>query len=149
MTDYSTPLERFQHYFNVANGLDEKFRKKIDKINAERFDYDVYEDKDYIEQSRENRKKSEENLNKTVGSYAAYSEGYDNSMQETLKKKLEESAALSEKNLREKFDRKKYEEWLAEKADRIRQLKQRYADEFGDAVYKMQKASEEYAFERR
>ena len=84
-----------------------------------------------------------DNVRKYEGEYADYSLGYDNSMQDVAKKQAQKEE--NEKNLlaRNAIERENRANWEKQKADRIANLKNRYAKEFENAIYNMQKANEE------
>lgn len=75
------PKERFQYYFDITTGLDEKYQKVIDKISTEQFDYDPEKTYAYKKAVKGNEETAEYDKKRNIGEFAKLSEGYDNSMQ--------------------------------------------------------------------
>ena len=75
MATFNDPQKKFEYYFNIANGLDEKYQKKIDAVNARRSDYDFEKDIRYKEAVQKNADEALQLENKYKGDYAAYSQG--------------------------------------------------------------------------
>lgn len=137
------PKERFQYYFDITTGLDEKYQNKIDKITSEQFEYDPKKTTEYEATVRENADKAEYRKRKSDGSYAEFSQGYDNSMQKIASKNI---SADEERANNEQYNAmydEKYNEWLEDKKRRIEIAKKRYAKIYGNAYYNMLKANEE------
>ena len=143
MAVLSDPQKKFEYYFNVANGLDEKYQKKIDAVNSEKFDYDVEKDKEYQQAVESNAEDARYLENKYKGDYAAYSQGYDNSMKDIAVNDIKLREKEANKAAAEELEEKNRRKWLEDKAQSILQIKKNYARKFGDAIYNMQKANEE------
>ena len=141
------PKERFQYYFDITTGLDEKYQEKIDKISTERFDYDPEDDKRYkkgVAQNADNARRLKE---KYAGEFATLSQGYDNSMQTVVGKKVEENQWRQDNELYNSMYDEKHREWMESKEKRIRNAKKRYATLYGNAYNNMLRAGEDIAME--
>ena len=143
MATFNDPQKKFEYYFNIANGLDEKYQKKIDAVNARRSDYDFEKDIRYKEAVQKNADEALQLENKYKGDYAAYSQGYDNSMKDIAVKEIRQHEKEANKAVAEELERENRQKWLEDKAQSILRLKNSYARQFGDAIYNMQKANEE------
>lgn len=145
----SSPKERFQYYYDVANFLDETYQEKIDNVNSERYGgYDAKSDPVYKKQEKENIQGYKNLENEKLGNYAEFSEGYDNSMQGLIKEKIDQQLKEANDQLARELENKHYESWLNRKNSRIAQIKQKYAKAFGNAIYNMQKANEDITKEK-
>ncbi|MDP4117966.1 MAG: hypothetical protein Q8873_02105 [Bacillota bacterium] len=135
--------ERFNYYFNQANSLDEKYNNKINKINKEAFNVDIGKTKEYKEAVNENAENADYLENKYVGNYAEGSNGYDNSMTEFAHRQVKQQETADNENAYQSTRAKYYNTWSEDKTNRIEAAKSKYANEFGNAIYNMQKANEE------
>ena len=108
----SSPKERFQYYYDVANSLDKTYQDKIDKVNSERYTYDAKTDPEYKKQEKENIEDYKILENEKVGNYAEFSEGYDNSMQKFVKEKIGKQLEEANKDTARALDDMHYEAWL-------------------------------------
>ncbi len=143
-----TPEERFQYYYDIANGLDSKYQNQIDRINAESFDFNVENSHEYKMAKQENAENADYMHNKYQGNYAKFSEGYNNSMREIAAKEVDNYEKEANDEAARRIDEKYYKEWLDGKNRRIENAKKKYAKEFGNAIYNMQKANEDIGLER-
>lgn len=143
----SDPKEKFQYYFDVTTGLDGEYQEKIDKINAGEFKYEPENSYQYKKAVRQNAENAELLKKKKTGSYAAYSEGYDNSMQKVYEKNIEAEKERLNNETYKKLYNNEYNKWVEDKKQRINSAMKRYARTYGNAYYNMLKANEEITFE--
>lgn len=137
------PKERFQYYFDITTGLDEKYQKKIDKISSEKFDFDPEKTHEYKKMVKANGEEAEYMRKHSEGSYAKLSGGYDNSMQEVARKNIDAEEKRANDEVYKAMYRRKEAEWLKDKERRIENAMKRYALAYGNAQYNLLKANEE------
>ena len=137
------PKERFQYYFDITTGLDEKYQKRIDKIQSETFSFDPEKTTEYKKGVEENRRQADYMKKRSEGSYAELSEGYDNSMQEVAEHQINTEEKRANSELYNGIYKKEKAEWQEDKLRRIEAAKKRYAAAYGNAYYNMLKANEE------
>lgn len=143
------PKERFQYYFDTATGLDAKYQSRINEIKHETFDYDPKNSIEYKKAKMENAQQAEALKEQYRGSYAEFSQGYDNSMQKVAYEKVNKWEKEANKNMEKELYSAQYNAWRAGKEQRIENAKQRYAQAFANAVYNMQKANEEITLRKK
>ncbi len=140
------PKERFQYYFDITTGLDEKYQKVIDKISTEQFDYDPEKTYAYKKAVKGNAEAAEYDKKRNIGEFAKLSEGYDNSMQNVAENYINANKQRADREAYKGLYEAKHREWLEEKQRRIESAKKRYAKAYGNAYYNMLKANEEITF---
>jgi len=142
----SDPAERFQYYFDITTGLDEKYQEKIDKINSEKFDYNPGNTAAYKRAVKENEKQAELIKEQRMENYAELSEGYMNSMQKVQENNVNREKKRLDAEVYNNMYDNKYREWQENKQRRIQSAMKRYARTYGNAYYNMLKANEEIKF---
>ncbi len=137
------PKERFQYYFDITTGLDEKYNKKIDAIQAEEFSFKPENTAEYRESVKENAREADYLKKKSEGNYAKLSMGYDNSMQDVAENQIDEEEKRINSEMYKAIYEQEYAKWQEDKLHRIEAAKKRYARVYGNAYYNMLKANEE------
>ncbi len=140
------PQEKFQYYFDIANGLDEIYEDKINKVNSQRFRFKPRQTYAYKVNAINNAEEARNLKEEYTGAYSEYSAGYDNSMQKVARENVETLEKEKNDAFADSLYQAEKQNWMEEKTKKIASLKNMYARRFGDAVYKMQKANEEMAY---
>ncbi len=137
------PKERFQYYFDISTGLDDKYQTKINNIKAEKFSYKPENSSEYMEFEKATGEEADFQKKSTMGNYAELSQGYDNSMQRVAEKQINKEAERLKEEKRDYLYDREFAAWKASKQKRIENMMSAYAQAYGNAVYNMQKANEE------
>ena len=144
----SNPLDRFYYYIDAASETTQKYRKKAEDIQKEKLDYNVYADREYKKITEENRDNTLDTIRRNQGTYTDNTQGFNNSWLTETNQQVRERESLSNEAAREAMTNARQAEFQKEKEQKLLRLKRKYAREYGNQMYQVNKANEDYLFQQ-